>query len=168
MIQSLDEFLTIQVRMTEPQGTTLGNVTNRTLAGGTVITAIVAQHKESDTVQFEVTGDDKLIALVNGDIINFTQLSEHQFQNVTVADVGNATMKATLSTGITLTVRGRNGILSDVSVALSDNYFRNIRGLLGQYNGEKEDDLYPKNGNISLRSNASLEEIHTQFGQTCT
>ena len=61
LIQSLNETLTIQVRMIE-QVTTYSN---QTLVGvGTVITAIVAKHVDSDAVQFEIL-NEKLVALVN-------------------------------------------------------------------------------------------------------
>jgi deleted-in-malignant-brain-tumors protein 1 len=48
LLQSIDGSVNVQVRMVEPEGT------NVTLAGvGTVITAIVAKHDDSDTVLFE-------------------------------------------------------------------------------------------------------------------
>ena len=132
MIESVDDFLTVQARMVEPP--VFGsNDSNAKLSGrGTVITAIAARHKESDTVQFEMI-DDELIALVNGDIVELNELSEYQYQNLTVSNAGNNTLAATLTTGLTITVKGKNGILSEVSVVLSDDYYDNTRGLLGQY-----------------------------------
>ena len=166
MVESIDEFLTVQIRITEPPAYN-GNDSNVTLAGGgTVITAIAAKHKESDTIQFEVI-DDELITSVNGDVIEFTEISEHQYQNLTVSITNNATLTAILSTGLTITVEERNGILSEVSVILSDDYYDNTRGLLGQYNGDQDDDLYPKNGSDVVSTNSSLEEIHKEFGLTC-
>ena len=154
----------IQARMTEPQST---RDSNETLIGsGTVITAIVAKHNESDTVQFEVV-NGQLITLVNGDEIDFTELAEQQFKNLTVLDKGNHTVSATLANGITITVTENINILSDVSVTLSNDYYGSTVGLLGQYNGKPEDDLLSKNGNTTLPSNASTEEIHYEFGLTC-
>lgn len=137
MIESVDDFLTVQARMVEPP--VFGsNDSNTTLSGrGTVITAIAARHRESDTVQFEVI-DDELITSVNGDIVEFNQLSEYQYRNLTISEVGNNTLTATLTTGLTITVKGQNGILSEVSVVLSDDYHHNTRGLLGQYNDDHD------------------------------
>ena len=164
LVESLDESLTIQVRMIEP---TINNASNQTLAGsGTVITAIVAKHINSDTVQFELV-DKRLVAIVNGDEVDFSEISELKFTNLTVIDKGNRTLSAVLATGVTITVRESNNILSDVAVTLSDDYFRNTRGLLGYYNGDTEDDLQPKNSSASLPLNSTLEEIHYQFGLTC-
>ena len=163
MAQSLDDSLMIQVRLTEPSRS---NDSNQTLSGsGTVITAIVAKHNDSDTVQFEMFNDE-LVALVNGDRIYFTELSEQQFRNLTVSKKGNQTYSATIASGATITVTENNNMLSDVSVTLSDYYLNNTIGLLGQYNGKPKDDLLSRNETITF-SNATIKEIHYQFGLTC-
>uniref|UniRef100_A0A1X7T7Q6 Uncharacterized protein n=1 Tax=Amphimedon queenslandica TaxID=400682 RepID=A0A1X7T7Q6_AMPQE len=165
LVESTDKLLTVQVRLTEPPIKT-SNESNTTLAvGGTVITAIAARHKESDTVQFEVA-DDELIALVNGDIINFSSLSEYQYHNLTIIKRDNTTLTATLSDQLTFTVKERNGMLSDISVALSHIYYGKTYGLLGQYNGKFNDDLYPKDGEYHISINSSIEVIHKEFGLT--
>ena len=61
--------------MTEPP---TNNASNQTLAGsGTVISAIVAKHIDSDTVQFELI-DDRLVA----NEVNFSEISELKFTNL--------------------------------------------------------------------------------------
>ena len=160
LVQSLNQLLNIQVRMTEL-------VSDATLAGtGTVITAVVAKYNDSDTVQFELINGE-LMALVNGDVLDFTELSEQQFKDLTVSSDGNGTMTTTLTTGVTITVREGNNILSSLAVTLSDEYFQNTRGLLGQYNGDEEDDLLPRDNSTTVSTNSTLEEIHYQFGLTC-
>ena len=163
LVQSLDESLIIQVRMTEP--TTVIN--NQTLAGrGTSISALVARHNESDTVQFQLL-DDKIVALVNGDEVDFSELSQQEFKNLTVINKDNRTLSAVLTTGVTITVKENNKIFSDVSITLSDNYYRNTHGLLGQYNGKKDDEFLPRNSTTSLPLNSTIEEIHNKFGLSC-
>ena len=164
LIQSLDKSLTIQVRMTEPP---TNNASNQTLAGsGTVISAIVAKHIDSDTVQFELI-DNRLVAIVNTNEVDFSEISELQFENLTVTSKGNKTLSAILAARVTITVQEKNNILLDLAVTLSDDYYQNIGGLLGNYNGDKDDDLQPKNGSASLPLNATIEEIHYQFGLSC-
>ena len=166
LVESMDKLLTVQVRLIEPPIKN-SNESNTTLAGrGTIITAIAARHKESDTVQFEVA-DDELIALVNGDIINFSSLSEYQYHNLTILNRGNKTLTAILNDRLTFTVKERNGMLSDISIALSHTYYGETYGLLGQYNGKVSDDLYPKDGEYYISINSSLEVIHKEFGLTC-
>ena len=66
LLQSTDESVNVQLRMVKP-------VTNDSLfedEGGTVVTALAAKHKHSDTVQFELI-DNKLVAMVNGDLVDF-------------------------------------------------------------------------------------------------
>ena len=164
LVQSIDGSLMIQARMTEPSSS---SDSNETLAStGTVITAIVAKHDESDTVQFEVV-NNQLIALVNGEEIDFTELTEQHFKNLTILDKGNRTLLATIASGTTITVTERINMLADVSVTLSDEYYGRTIGLLGQYNGKSEDDLLSRNSNTTTLTNATTEEIHYQFGLTC-
>lgn len=164
LVQSLDSSLNIQARMTELH---IGNTNNRSLSGsGTVITAIVAKHKESNTVQFE-SFNNTLVALVNGDEIDFSELSNQQFINLTVSNKGNLTYTASLSTRAIITVKYSNNFISDIAVTLSDEYYDSVVGLLGQYNSKNDDDLIPQNGNTSISINSTLEEIHYKFGMTC-
>ena len=163
MAQSLDDSLMIQVRLTEALKS---NYSDQTLSGsGTVITAIVAKHNDSDTVQFEMINDE-LIALVNGDRIDFTEFFEQQFRNLTISKKDNQTYLVIIASGAIIIVKENNNMLSDVSVTLSDYYLNNTIGLLGQYNGKPEDDLLLRNKTITS-SNATIEEIHYQFGLTC-
>ena len=164
LVQSLDGSLMVQARMTEPLST---SDSNETLIGsGTVITAIAAKHNESDTIQFEVV-NYQLIVLVNGDEIDFSEIAEQYFKNLTVLDKGNDTISATIANGITITVTKNVNMLADVSVTLSDSYHGSTVGLLGLYNGKPEDDLLSRNGYTTLPSNANTEEIHYKFGLTC-
>ena len=164
LVESLDEDLMVQVRFTEPN---IINGSNQTVAStGTVISALVAKHRESDTVQFEVI-EDNLVTLVNGDEVDFNELSELKFNNLTVTSKGNRTYFASLASGVSITVTENNGVMSDVTVTLPDKYYRNTHGLMGQYNGDTSDDLLPQNSSTHIPLNSSIEDIHYQFGLTC-
>ena len=41
------------------------------------------------------------------------------------------------------------------------------RGLMGNFNGDKSDDLIPKSETESISTNLSIENIHQLFGVTC-
>jgi deleted-in-malignant-brain-tumors protein 1 len=164
LLQSLDNLLNIQVRMTELHSNR--NDSNQTLSGsGTVMTAIVAKDRDSDTVQFEIF-NGTMVALVNGDEVDFTDLPTQQFTNLTVTDKGNQTYTASLTNSVIITITQSNNIIGDLTVTLSDGYYNYTAGLLGLYNGIPDDDLLPKNGNSSLSINSTTEEIHYQFGMT--
>ena len=131
--------------MSEPPSS---SASNQTLAGsGTVISAIVTKHIESDTVQFELI-DNRLVAINNTNEVDFSEISDLQFENLTVTSKGNKTLSAILTAGVTITVQEKNKILSDLAVTLSDDYYQNIGGLLGNYYEDKDDDLQPKNGMV--------------------
>lgn len=163
LLQSLDESLNVQVRMIEPQ---LSNTTRIEDEGGTVITALVAKHTQSDTVQFELI-DSQLVALINGDRIDFTDLSEHEFKNLTLNFRDNQTLSVELATGLTIIVKEVQGVLLEVNLIITDSYYDKTHGLLGQYNDNIEDDFLPRNSTSVLPLNLSLKEIHEKFGLTC-
>ena len=164
MVESLDGDLVVQSRFVELNS---NNGSNKTAVGtGTVISAIAARHKYSDTVQFEIS-DNTLVALVNGDEINFDELFELEFKNLTVTRKANNTLFASLATGLSITVSATNNIIQDMTVTLSDKYYQNTRGLMGQYNGDTSDDLLPKNSTFPIPINSSVEDIHYMFGLTC-
>ena len=60
-----------------------------------------------------------------------------------------------------------NGIISVMIVSLPSSYRNKTRGLMGNYNGDKSDDLIPRGENKSLPLDSNLQDIHEQFGMTC-
>ena len=162
-IETVDKEFTLQGRMVEAQ---TRNGSNQTVNAGTVFVAFVAQESDSDTVQFELD-QQGLVALVNGETVDFGMLLSQRFANVTVSDKGNGTLSADFTSGTSILVTAKNGIISDFLITIPNEYFNRTRGLLGQFNQDSSDDLRPANSSVSLPLNSSLEMIHYQFGLTC-
>ena len=162
-IETVDKEFTLQGRMVEAQ---TRNGSNQTVNGGTVFVAFVAKESNSDTVQFELD-QQGLVALVNGEIVDFGMLLSQRFANVTVSDKGNGTLSADFTSGTSILVTAKNGIISDFLITIPNEYFNRTRGLLGKFNQDSSDDLRPANSSVSLPLNSSLEMIHYQFGLTC-
>ena len=163
LVETMGEELILQGRMVETQ---TGNDSNHTVSSGTVFGAFVAKESDSDTVQIELN-QEGLVALVNGETVDFSMLLSQKFANVTVSDKGNGTLSADFTSGSGIQVTERNGIISDILITVSDEYFNRTRGLLGQFNRDSSDDLRPANSSAPLPLNSSLEMIHYQFGLTC-
>ena len=104
---------------------------------------------------------------MNGDLVDFGMVVSQRFANVTVSDNGNGTLSADFTSGNSIQVTERNGIISDILVTISNKYFNRTRGLLGQFNGDTTDDLRPANSSVPLPLNSSPEMIHYRFGLTC-
>lgn len=160
LVETADKEVTIQGRMIEAQ------THNLTISSGTVFGAFVVKESDSDTVQLELT-QQRLVALVNGETVDFEMLLSQRFANVTVSDKGNGTLSAEFTSGTSIQVTEKNGIISDVLVTIPNEYFNRTRGLLGQFNQDSSDDLRPANSSVPLPLNSSLEMIHYQFGLTC-
>ena len=165
LIETVDDSFTLQGRMVQATDAD-GN-----LAQATVFSAIAGKQSDSDTIQFELSrrGVD---ALVNGDRVEFGDLSEQDFNNVTVTDRGNNTLSATFSSGAYLEVKEENQILSVLIVSLPNSFRGRTLGLMGPFNGNTSDDLLPRvaAGQEEPRPiplNSNLQQIHQLFGVTC-
>ena len=161
LIQTPDEKFTLQGRMVPAEDTNGSSVL------ATVFSAIVGKQADSDTVQFELT-ENGTTAFVNGEPLDFSDLSEQEFNNVTVTHLGNNTLSATFSSGAYLEVKEENGILSVIIISLPES-FKDVptTGLMGSFNGNATDDLLPNLAINPLPLNSSLQEIHELFGLTC-
>ena len=161
LIETMDNRFTLQGRMVEATDT------NQAVVPATVFSAIVGKEEYLHTVQFELSSNNQLNALVNGELIDFEGLSEQEFNSVTINDLDNNTLTATYSRGAYLNVREENGILSIVIVSLPTSFQGTTRGLMGSFNGDTSDDLVPRNSTEPLPLNSSLQLIHESFGVTC-
>ena len=83
-----------------------------------------------------------------------------------VADRGNNTALAEFSGGSIIRIQIGNGIMTRIEVTLPRRYRSLTRGLMGNYNGDREDDLEPRNSFVAIPSDAGSEEIF-EFGCTC-
>ena len=163
LIETEGDRFTLQGRMVEASGT------NGTTVDATVFSALVAKQSNADLVQFELS-QSGINTVVNGQTVDFTDSSEQPFTNVTLTDRGNDSYSATFSSGAYIEVRRENDIISTVLVSLPTSFQGTTRGLMGSFNGDASDDLAPRSGDgvgQPISTNASIQEIHEQFGVTC-
>ena len=134
----------------------------------TVFSAIVGKELYSDAVQFQLADGDEVDVLINGELIDFDGLPKQQFNNVSVR-IGENFNSATavFSSGVYVEVRAANGILSTLLVSLADGYRSRTSGLMGNYNGDRSDDLLPQGSSAFVPLTSSLRDIHYRFGITC-
>ena len=136
---------------------------------GTVFSAIVAKQNDSDAVQFEINDNEvTLDVLVDGNYVNFEDLFEQIFDNVIVTNLENNTVGATFSGGAYIEATAENGIISVLIVSLPESFKGTTRGLMGIYNDDISDDFTARGSTFSLPTNSSLQELHYQFGVSCT
>lgn len=161
LITTPNNSFSLQARMV-PVSNDMGNSSQ-----ATVFKAIVCGHNDSDTVQFEITSDGPM-TLVNGEKVDFTILKEYEYTNVHVNDLGNNTFSASFFSGVYVEVKEENGFFSVLTVSLP-HAFQEIetKGLMGSFNGDRSDDLLPNLGQTPLPLNATIQQLHEQFGITC-
>ena len=144
--------------------------TNGAAVQATAFSAIVARQSDSDTIQFQLLESeiiiDEIDGLVNGEVIDFEDVSIQEFNDVTLTKTDNA-ISAVFSSGIMIAASVQNGIISLLSVTLPLSYMSQTSGLMGNYNGDTSDDLLPRGELTPIPTESSLEEIHNSFGITC-
>ena len=160
LIQTTDNVFTLQGRMTTASGV------NETTVDATVFSAIAAKDNNSDTVQFEVDENKTLIATVSGELVIF-DIAEQDFEKVTVQHLGSDTIEALFASGAYVKAKAENGFISSLQVILPESFSGQVQGLLGTFNGDTSDDLFPQFGDKPLLPDSSVEDIHNLFGVTC-
>ena len=140
-----------------------------TFQQATVFSAVVGKQDDSDTVQFEINQQQNGIdVIVAGKKINLDGISKETFNNVAVFNLGNDGFVASFSSGCSIQVKEENGFISVFSVSAPQNFKGLTRGLMGNYNGDIEDDLMARTSTEPLLHNSTNYIIHYEFGITCT
>ena len=133
---------------------------------GTVFTAIAAKTSKSVPVEVQQSSLRGINILVEGERLPLTEPREWQFPGVVVSYEGNSLVFIRFNSGESLQIQVRNSILIIELAACPDEFRNQTQGLLGNWNGDPDDDLLRPNGDI-LSTNASLEDIHFLFGEEC-
>lgn len=159
MVETPDKSFSFQGRMSQPQGSL-----NETSVKGTVFVALAIRYKTNPKVQLQIENDE-LIVYLDGEELDFAGLTEQRVDNVTIIKKGNETFIVRFNSGISLQVSSLNHILTNILVTVPEDF--STKGLLGQLNGDPEDDFLPRNAALPIPINSTMETIHQQFGLTC-
>ena len=92
---------------------------------------------------------------------NTTSITLHK---VFITRPSNSSLVASFPSGVSVTVEAKKGLLAVVFAAPS-KLRGETRGLLGAWDGNKENELVFRNGSL-LQGNATDRQIH-EFGQSC-
>ncbi|XP_074609533.1 protein mesh-like isoform X5 [Acropora palmata] len=149
---------TLQGRM-EPLTAEDGSLTR-----ATVYTAFAAKESGSDTVQIQLNGRGLVDVLLNGDMVEFDELSLLEFDGVSVLQYGNTSKYSIIfNSGVSVTVEGQQELLGLVTL-VPTAFKGNTSGLLGYWDDSMVSEFLRPDGSF-LKTNSSLKEIHRNFGQ---
>ena len=104
---------------------------------------------------------------MNGKRIDLTDVTQQEFNGVTVVQIGNNSVSAHFTNNAYVEVKAENEIITLMLVSLPESLQNKTHGLLGRFNGDTSDDLIPRGGGNSLVGNESLQVLHEDFGITC-
>ncbi len=139
--------------------------------GATEFSAIVAR-LEGISVQLitVITSRRVLDVFVGDERLDLSATKNQYFDEFTVTRKDNVSISITFLNGVYLECRAdatRGLLMSPIIVGIPETFMNQTNGLLGKYNGIKEDDLTPKGSNTSLPINSTILEIHRPFGFSC-
>lgn len=147
---------------------------NENLKDASVCTSFVSQHLNNSAV-VEVRLDSKNIVqlLVNGDVLAFDESLSYHYKGVYVLQITpdnndpDATKKSHLisftTIGITFQTTASSNVLNIMPVVGNSSLAGHLRGLLGDFDGEKSNDLRTPLDEI-LQPTSTSEEIYQNFG----
>ncbi|XP_060071369.1 protein mesh-like [Ylistrum balloti] len=168
LLKNINDTFFAQVRMEQVAGP------DGTLRKASVITAFTAKRLNiSDTVEVRLNSIRVADVLVNGEIVDFTHYRSLHFIGVsTTMTERNSTEGSSKQINIIFTepslafrILAYPSLLNVAVVSGSDSLRGNVTGLLGNYNGDAEDDLTAEDGHV-LSPNSTAREIHQGFGLT--
>ncbi|XP_074631718.1 sushi domain-containing protein 2-like [Acropora palmata] len=137
---------------------------NGSLTRATVYTAFAAKESGSDTVQIQLNGRGLVDVLLNGDMVDFNELSLLEFDGVSALQYGNTSKYSFIfNSGVSVTVEGQQELLGLVTL-VPTTFKGNTSGLLGYWDDSMVSEFLRPDGSF-LKTNSSLKEIHRNFGQ---
>ncbi|XP_038055045.1 sushi domain-containing protein 2-like [Patiria miniata] len=153
MASSEEHNLTFQARMERYRNT-----------NASVYTAFVLQVNDSSKVQVQLSNMNETLILVDGEPwrLDPRPVKVHYLRGVQIRFNSDLTkIKIAFNAGIAVTVYIDAEVMSFIA-QLDTNFQGQVKGLLGNLNGNPDDDLQFPNGTI-LESASSLKELH-KFG----
>ncbi|KAK7474057.1 hypothetical protein BaRGS_00034663 [Batillaria attramentaria] len=144
--------------------------TEGVLQNATVFTAVaMAVQNETAVVEIKKHPDEVAIVLVDKEEPDVTSWP-HEVTGMTIYrnEMGNGTVEFTVvmeTVGISILVSATPDLLNVMVLVGSSELKGNLTGLLGNYNGEKEDDFVARDGS-QIPINANMSTVHYQFGMT--
>ncbi|XP_033124482.1 sushi domain-containing protein 2-like, partial [Anneissia japonica] len=150
MASSILHKLTFQARM---------EVYRDTLA--TVYTAFVIHTNNSAKVQVQMSNINETLVLIDGEPLRLSSspLKVHYLNGVRVsANDDLSEIRFVFNVGIAVIIYVNSEVMSFIA-QLDTRFNGQVKGLLGNLNGEPHDDLQFPNGTI-MNSNSSLQELH--------
>ncbi|XP_033733052.1 sushi domain-containing protein 2-like [Pecten maximus] len=156
----------VEVRAAQAQDTE-GNYQNASIFSAVAMTTrgvsdVIEVHRDTDTVSR---------ILINGFLVTKElSTSVTQFNGLTVQmSRTDATTHNILvvfeTTGLSVSMDVNSDLINILVVVGDDRMKGNLRGLLGNYNGDPTDDFISKTGE-QLDTDISMEDIHFRFGMT--
>ncbi len=160
LLQTADSSFTLQGRSLPFPGS----------PGATVFTAIAARLGGVSGQRITVaTSRRGLDAYIGNERLDLNATRNQYFDEFTVTRKDNGSISITILNGVYLECRveATRGLMSTIIVGISETFMNQTNGLLGILNGIKEDDFTPKGLNTPLSIDATLVEIHQDFGLSC-
>jgi hypothetical protein len=140
---------------------------NGTSKDATVFTAFVMKTNTSSTVQVQRSLVRTVDIYVDGVLMDLSNplLFDISYEGVEVSVASDiSSVSVAFASGFNFLISTTADSFS-IFTTCDQKYKNKTRGLLGVYDGNKDNDLQDQNGNV-IAANSSLQDIHYKFGLT--
>nr|XP_022317554.1 sushi domain-containing protein 2-like [Crassostrea virginica] len=163
LLQDVNSSMIVQVRAIQTKDT------NGILQNASVFSALALKTKTSDKIEIYKTADGLADVLVNNETVELVEATS-DFDGVRIErhEGGDSVLNFLLvfeREDLSVSVDVSKDLLNVLVMISGERYKGQIRGLLGNYNGDDKDDFISRH-NVVLPSNSSMKDLHYKFGMT--
>lgn len=163
LLQDVNSSMVVQVRAIQTRDT--GGI----LQNASVFSAIAMQTRTSDKVEIYKTSDGMVEILINNDSVELVETtSNFNGVNLERGERENSTVNILVvfeNEDLSISVDVSKDLVNVLVMISGERYKGKIRGLLGNFNGDDNDDFITRQNQV-LPSDASMEELHFKFGMS--
>ncbi|UJR24531.1 hypothetical protein I4U23_005906 [Adineta vaga] len=140
----------------------------------TVTTGFAARSNDAEAqpISLTISSRQQIVLHRNNTILEFEDnINAFTFPELIITRQNDQKYIFSWNIGVTIVIKiiqmtsPSKKFILDISASISGNFRYKTYGLLGTYDGNKDNDLRSRNGTV-LNSNSSIEQIHKNFGIT--
>ncbi|XP_056012711.1 sushi domain-containing protein 2-like [Ostrea edulis] len=163
LLQDVNSSMVVQVRAIQTRDT------NGILQNASVFSAVAMKTKSSDKIEIYKTSEGTADILVNNETVDLVEATSN-FNDVNLerSESDDSVLNVLVvfeSEDLSVSLDVSKDYLNVLVMISGERYKGQIRGLLGNFNGDDNDDFVSRQNTV-LPSDASMKDLHYKFGMT--
>ncbi|XP_060077303.1 sushi domain-containing protein 2-like [Ylistrum balloti] len=166
LVEDISNGVVVEVRSVQAQDMK-GNYQNASIFSGVAMTTrgvsdVIEVYSDTDTVSRILINGLLVTQQISTSVTQFKDLSVYKSRTDETTDNILVVLE---STGLSVSMDVTSDLINVLVVVGDDRMKGHLRGLLGNYNDDPNDDFISRTGE-QLAANANMEDVHFKFGMT--